>query len=73
VSLCATSKPLHGEAQDRLADGTPEGVVLMEQVFCAEHEKWLTEVEPGVFAHEDDMLVCQPAEHVDVVYVDEVA
>lgn len=43
----------------------------MEQLWCVEHEKWLVEVEPGFFAHEDDLLVCPPAQRVDVVYVDE--
>jgi hypothetical protein len=41
--------------------------------MCAEHEKWIVEIEPGIWAHEQDLLVCAPAESVPVPYLDEQA
>jgi hypothetical protein len=37
------------------------------------HQKWLVEVWPGEWAHEDDMLSCVPEEHFPVIYLDEIA
>ena len=33
--------------------------------------RWVTEVEPGVWAHVEDMLVCTPDEAMPVLYLDE--
>ena len=44
----------------------------MDEQLCI-RERWIVEVEPGVWAHEDDMLVCTPADRLPIVYVDEVA
>jgi hypothetical protein len=62
--------PLIGEATDRLADATPEGVIFMDEKLCV-CERWVIEVAPGEWAHEDDMLACTPAEPLPLVYVDE--
>jgi hypothetical protein len=44
----------------------------MDEQLCI-HERWIVEVEPDEWAHEDDMLSCVPADQIPVVYVDEVA
>ena len=44
----------------------------MDEQFCI-YERWIIEVAPGEWAHEDDMLACVPLETLPVVYVDEVA
>ena len=44
----------------------------MNEKFCG-CDTWIIEVEPGIWAHEDDMLVCTPAEPMPVRYLDEVA
>ena len=36
-------------------------------------ERWVIEVEPGVWAHVDDLTECSPAEALPVIYLDEVA
>ncbi len=35
--------------------------------------KWIAEVEPGIWCHEDDMLVCIPDEGLSITYLDEVS
>jgi hypothetical protein len=44
----------------------------MQERFCI-CGRWVIEVEPGVWAHEDDMLVCTPDEPTPVTFIDEVA
>jgi hypothetical protein len=44
----------------------------MQQRLCVCH-RWIVEVEPGVWAHEDDMLACAPAESLPLTYLEEVA
>jgi hypothetical protein len=40
---------------------------------CAFATGWIVEVEPGVWAHEHDMLACTPAESLPLTYLEEVA
>jgi hypothetical protein len=42
----------------------------MDEGFCI-CERWIVEVEPGISAHEDDMLTCVPTEPLGVSYLDE--
>ena len=42
----------------------------MNEKFCV-CDTWIMEVEPGIWAHEDDMLVCTPDESLPVRYLDE--
>ena len=42
------------------------------EILC-KCERWIIEVEPGFWAHSDDMLVCKPVEPVEVVYLGETA
>jgi hypothetical protein len=44
----------------------------MDEQLCI-CDRWIVEVEPGIWAHSDDMLVCAPADTLPVTYVDEVA
>ena len=43
----------------------------MDEKLCVCVERWVIEVAPGEWAHEDDMLACTPAEPLPLVYVDE--
>jgi hypothetical protein len=51
---------------------TPEELIYVDEKFCI-CEKWVIEVEPGIWAHEDHMLVCTPAQPMPLTYTDEVA
>ena len=42
----------------------------MDECLCR-CGRWITEVEPGIWAHQDDVLVCTPDESLPVRYLDE--
>jgi len=64
-----TARAIRHNPMPIASDGSKEQKIMDERLCrCG---RWITEVEPDIWAHVEDMLVCTPDESLPVRYLDE--